>query len=396
MLKKIPVKDKKIIIVTHESIPVGPAHEFKNILLKDSVQKIIFITHPLFNMKEFYKKSSKYEIYNHGKKIAGKSALHWILPDPLLYLKDFIYTLKWCLSGKDTYDLYLGLDPLNALAGLTLKKLGRVKKVAYYTIDYTDKRFRNKTLNYIYHLIDKLSVKFADETWNVSETMVSAREKYNNMNRKIYNRQYTVPIGIYFNRPKVKEFNKIDKNKLMYTGSLRPIMGVDLIIKSMPIIVKRMPDIKLEIIGGGPEEQNLKDMTSKLKLERYVSFHGWVKDRNKLEQLLSDGAIGLAPFNPKIAHDEVKNADPAKVKDYMLLGMPVITTKEVSYYKEIEKYKCGIIINYNIDDFSNAVFSLLENKSLEENRKNARDFVKKFDYETMLYENLKRIFAYEN
>ncbi len=162
------LKSKKFVIILHEGLPVGPSHDLRKFLLDNSIGKLLFIAHPLTYVKEYYKKSSKYEYYQDGKLIENIAAFHWRFPDAVLYCKDFVYSIIWCFGKNEKYDIFFGVDPLNALAGLVLKKLGRVEKVVYYTIDYFSQRFPNKIVNSLYHFIDKICVRYADETWNLS------------------------------------------------------------------------------------------------------------------------------------------------------------------------------------------------------------------------------------
>lgn len=391
-MKNTYLKRKKIVIALHEGLPVGPSHDLRKFLLDSSVGTLLFITHPLTYIKDYYKESSKYTYYQDGGVIREKKAFHWRLPDVLLYCKDLIYSIIWCFGQNEKYDVFFGVDPLNALAGIVLRKLGRVDKVVYYTIDYFSQRFSNKIVNKLYHVIDKISVGIADETWNLSPVMIQAREKYNNMDRKSYNRQKIVPIGVWFYKIKRKPFRKIDKNKIIYIGHLAAYMGVDLVLKALPKIIKQIPKVTLEIIGSGDAEKSLKDLARNLQITKHVKFYGWVHERKRIDEILSDGAVGLAPFNTTLLHDQVKNADPAKLKDYMAFGMPVIVTNAISNTKQLEAYKCCLVIDYDIEALTNAVIKLLQDeKLLKEYRDNALSYAQQFDYGRIYSENLFRL-----
>jgi len=391
-MKNTKFKDSKAVIVVHEAIPVGPSHDLRDFFLEHQIQELLFIAHPLIFLKEFYKKSSRYEEYKTGKLTAKKTAFHYRLPDVLLYGKDFFYSILWCLLQKAKYDAYIGIDPLNAFAGLVLRKLGKVEKVVYYSIDYFTNRFDNKILNKIYHLIDKLCVKYADETWNLSPMMALARQKYSHMDRKIFNRQLTVPVGVWVHKVKRKRFSEINRKKIVFIGSFLPLMGIDLILKAIPIIARKIPDIQLDIVGGGPEDEPLRQFTANLKMDKNIRFYGWVSEKERLEKILSDAAVGIAPFNTLILDDQVRNADPAKLKDYMSWGMPVIVTDAIVNSKQIENARCGIVIQYNVKELADAVIKLLlDEKLLKEYRRNAIRFVEQFDYERIFNDNLNRL-----
>lgn len=382
---------KKIALSTHYLI--YSASQALRDYLRNEGSSLVYISHPLPGLNPDMKEHSYCE-FSKGKRITHKKkALFRFNLLPLTMLYEFYLSLRWLIASKEKFDLYIGVDNFNALMGLILKVFGKVDKVVYYAIDYFPTRYTNKMLNNLYHYIDKICVKYSDETWNVSNKMILARKKHNKMDPKKYNRQYEVPIGIWYDSAPRKVFSKINKEKLIFVGHLVSHMGVDLVIESLPAVIKKIPNIKLEIIGGGEELENLRKLAEKLMVQKNIHFWDWVRDRNKLEEIMSDGAVGLATFNTKILDDKVKNADPGKIKDYMLLGMPVIVTGAISTAEVLSKNKCAIVISYDKKELSGAIIGLLsDDKRLKEYRNNALTYVRQFDYGNLFSENLERVF----
>lgn len=394
-------RSKSAIIACHEIYSIGPARDLVDYLTGNKINRLLYISHPLifkkgdpfFFNKEAYKNTSKILYYKSGKVTKKKYALHWNLPEPLLYIKDFLYTIIWPFLFKGKFDIFIGVDPLNALAGIILKRIGKVKKVIPYSIDYFPKRFENPLMNRIYHTMDYLSVKFSDETWNLSRNMALARSRYHK-ETSMEVKQREVPLGIKFNQIKRLPFNKINRKKIIYIGLINKITGVELIIKALNNIKKRIPNIDVEIYGEGPDEEKLQQLAKKLRIELSVKFHGWIKDRDQMLKLIADSAVGLVLFNPKIYKQEIQNADPMKVKDYMVLGMPIISTNVITSGKEIADRKCGIMINYDENDLTESVIKLLTNKKLlREYRRNAIKYIKQFDFKKIYDENLLRVLS---
>lgn len=387
----INLGSKNIAIVTHRSLlPCIPGDDLRQFVLGRKCSKLIYITHPLLYLKESYQLSSKCEYYDKSKLVQVSSAHHWVFPEPLLYIKDFFYTIYWILKTRQTYNVYLGINDLNALAGLLLKKLGRVKKVIYYTIDLFPQRFENKLINWIYHKVDKIAVRFCDETWNVSPFIAKYRAK-KGMTGEGYLRQFTIPIGIWFSKMKRLPPSKVKKTKIVYVGHLTSFMGVDLAVRGIPLIRKKIPHIKLEIIGGGDELENLKQLADKLAVTAHIKFHWW-KEKKEAEALIANAAIGLAPFNTLIIDEKIKNADPAKIKDYLALGLPIVMTNATLNAQTIAKLRCGIVIDYTPQSLANAVIKLLTDEKLwKEYRKNALQYVKQFDWNNLFTKNISRL-----
>lgn len=387
--------NKSIIIACHELLEIGPAQDLRDFLLKKGIGNLLYITHPLLTDNELSVSSSKSVFYKNGRLLNRRQAFSWILPEPILYIKDFIYTVFWTYSFSNKYDIFFGNDPLNALAGIILKKLGKVEMIIHCSIDYFPRRFNNSLMNKIYYMIDHFCVKYSDETWNVSPNMAVSREK-KYRDKKLKTKQTTVPIGVWFNQIHRKNFEKINKKKIVYIGLLSKATGVELIVRALPKIIKKIPDVRLEILGGGPEEVFLRNLSKKMKLESYIKFYSWVNDKKLKFKLMADAAVGLVLFDKKLFKEEIQNADPMKIKDYMVLGMPIISTDVISTAAIIGKARAGIIIRYDEDELAGAVIKILgDEKLLKEYRENAVNYIRQFDFEIIYGKNLQRLLLSE-
>lgn len=379
-------------IVTYETFPNPITQNLKTFLLENYNCDLLYIFHPQLDIKEGYKLSSGFEWFKNNKLTQSKNAYHWKAYWPLLYIKDVLYTFFWCVKFGKKFDAYFACGNLNPVVGLILRNLGIMKKVIYQCLDYYPKRFENNFLNWFYFQLDKFCVRLSDETWNVSSMIAKARHKKMGMDPNIFNRQRTVPGCIWFHKTKRLPFSKINRKKIVYRGTLLSFMGVDLAIKAMPLILKKIPDLKFEIVGTGEEEKKLKDLTNRLGVSKNVIFHGFVEGRENMEKVLSDGALGMATFNTDILDEKVQNSDPGKIKDYMLLGMPVITTDTFPDSKKIVEARCGLVVPYKAEDLAEDVIKLLKSEELLcEYRKNAASYIAKYDCVNILKPNIERI-----
>ncbi len=385
-------KKYRFCIVTYETFPNPLTQNLRTYLLENYCADILYIYHQMLEMRESRNKSSGYDFFKDNKLVSSGKASNNRLYWQVFYIKDVLLTLFWCLKSGEKFDVYFASGNLSPLAGLILRELGIVKKVVYQSVDYYSMRFKNTVLNWLYFQLDKFFVRFCDETWNVSPRMAPAREKQMGMNMKIFKRQYTVNNCIWFYKTKRLPYDKINRKKIIYRGMLLEFMGIDLAIRAMPLLLRRIPDLKFEIIGTGDQENYLKNLAKTLKVSKNVLFHGFVKERSEVERILSDAAAGIATFKPNMPVDRVINSDPGKIKDYLLLGMPVITTDTSYLSEEIANSKAGLIVNYNPKELAAAVVKLINNQRLlKEYRNNAIKFIENFDCTNVLRPNVKRI-----
>ncbi|MEN9406984.1 MAG: hypothetical protein RLZZ455_200 [Candidatus Parcubacteria bacterium] len=360
--------------------------------VSDKAVKVFYVTHPFKGARDKVPRFSTVKIYRQRKYCLNKKGWSVFGPEIFYYLRDMIFTLYYFFLRTEKIDTYVGVDNLNAFSGLILKFCGRVKRVIYYSIDYYPVRFKNPLLNQAYFFLDSFCVEHADETWNLASAMKTARMQKQGKKESMPTRQYTVPVCVWTKRFPFRPLNEIDDKKIVFSGLLSAHMGVDLLIRAMPLILKKIPDTKMIIIGGGEDQQILREMINEAQLQGKISMIPWMKERAEFLEYLSGCAVGLAPFNTRILDDKVKNADPGKIKDYMLAGLPVIVTKALSYHSDVEAKRAGIIIEYDERSFADAVISLLSDKRrLQEYRKNARQFVEKYDCEKIYSQQFSRL-----
>jgi glycosyltransferase involved in cell wall biosynthesis len=368
-------KNLNTIIVTHEAT-TGPAQELRDFLIP-KVKNLLFIAHPLLFFSKMKERSSYCEKYENGKLTKRHQAFHWQCSEYLSYLKDCFYTFFWVFVSRDKYNLFVGSGNINALIGIVLKKLGKVKKTVFYCIDYVPQRFNNHTINNIYHLIDKICAEKCDVTWNLSPRMIEGREK---RWRKNFPKQAVVSHGVHFYRIKRLPFDKIDKKEIVFMGSILEKQGIQLVIKALPEIRKKIKGVHFAIIGTGPYEKNLKDLVKKMKLGKAVTFTGYIESHRELEDMMTKGALGVALYNSTI-DQFTYYADPGKVKVYLGAGLPIIITDVPQIARGIEKKKCGITIDYKEEDIAEAIVELLKDENkLKTYRKNAIKYAKEFDW----------------
>jgi glycosyltransferase involved in cell wall biosynthesis len=60
--------------------------------------------------------------------------------------------------------------------------------------------------------------------------------------------------------------------------SFRKLKGIDILIKSIPEVIKSVPDLKVYIGGAGEEEANLKSLAAELGVAKHVKFPGFITD----------------------------------------------------------------------------------------------------------------------
>ncbi len=378
----IRFENKKIIIATHV-YATGPSHDVRDYLLERGVESLLFISHPLFFDQRL--SASGFELYKGGKSIRAHQSRIKRIPTVLSYGKDVFLNIIWSVRGGRDWDLYIGTDNLNALAGIILKWFGRVRKVVYYVIDYNPKRFQNRVFNRIYHWIDQFCVRHADETWNLSPRMEEARKEYFGFSG---GRQTVVPIGIWFDRFQRLDFSQINKQTLVFMGHILKKQGIQYVLEAIPLIIGAIPRFRFLVIGGGTYLKELKEQSAQLKIDDHVEFTGYIEDHKDVEAMLVRAGVAVAFYEKYDEHHNLSFtyfADPGKLKSYLAAGLPILTTNVSYNAREIEEKRCGRVVESSKESIAQAVIALMQDEhALQAYRENAIRYAQGFNWPNIL------------
>ncbi|MEK7572841.1 MAG: glycosyltransferase [Patescibacteria group bacterium] len=380
-------KNSNVLIISHFSKRAmeggGPPQEIRDYLLP-KVKRIYYIEHPFPYSKDHRSSMTTYEDGILRKQIFTPEIFG---PEALFYIFDTLITFYFLIKAWVRFDLCIALDNLNTVSVLPFKKLGLIKKLVFYTIDYTPLRFKNKILNNIYHLIDRVACYNADAIWILSNRMITAR-KQNGVDTKRSAKNITLPMGANLSRINVLPIEKTNRYDIVFAGILLEKQGVQLILDSLPMIILKIPKVRFIIIGQGEYEQTLKDLTISLKINNHVIFEGFVKNHKDVENILARSAIGVAPYIPS-PDNYTFYTDPGKPKLYLGCGLPVVITDVPAIARVIKSQKAGIIADYAAESFTKALVELLSNDALYKTyRENAIKLSKTYNTNTLIAEAL--------
>ena len=356
----------------------GPPHELRDYLIRHGIRDVLFIGHQNRYVKPNMVQSSYYEQYHDGKLLKKYESSPVLLPEPIAYIKDFLFTLYWSLTKiKGNIDYFIGAGNLNAFAGVLLLATGRVIYSYYYSIDYVPERLSNTILNALYHKIDYICALHATSTWNYGKGMIEKRiAKWN----KQFPNQIIVPNGVRFRLGTIVPFEKIHRHELVYMGTLFTHQGIHMVIRALKKIRKSIPDVTLGVVGGGEYKKELQSLVENLHLKDAVTFFDFVPDPVMVDSIIAKAALGMATYDPQ--HPFVTNSEPGKVKRYLACGTPVLMTNISPLAQTLDGKHCGLTTEYSIDAIAEIVIKFIrDEKQMKVYRKNAVRFAKQYDWD---------------
>lgn len=160
-----------------------------------------------------------------------------------------------------------------------------------------------------------------------------------------------------------------------FIGSFYAYEGLDLLVAALPALLKARPDVKLLLVGGGSQENNLRQQAQQLGVADKVVFAGRVphQDVNKYYDLIK---VLAYPRHPMRLTELVT---PLKPLEAMAQGQ-LFVASDVGGHKELVQHnQTGVLFKAgSADALSQSLLDLLNNPDLWPVLKaNGREFVEK-------------------
>jgi glycosyltransferase involved in cell wall biosynthesis len=145
-----------------------------------------------------------------------------------------------------------------------------------------------------------------------------------------------------------------NKPTILYLSRLHPKKGVDRLIGAASEIIKKV-DVRFIIAGSGePEyEKQLHSLVHELNLQPKIDFVGFV-DGDRKTALLRTADLFVLPTSQENFGIVFPEA--------MACGVPVITTKGVDIWPELEESGGALIIEEDENSIATSIINLIENQ----------------------------------
>lgn len=152
--------------------------------------------------------------------------------------------------------------------------------------------------------------------------------------------------------------NREPKQTILFLGFLCERKGCYDIPHIVKKVVDKFPNVKFVLAGSGSEEdeKKIKKLIMENNVKSNVQFPGWVRGNQKNDLLLNADIFLLPSYSEGM---------PMAILDAMGYGLPIIST-DVGGISEIVHYGENgyIFAPGNIQGFSNAIITLLDDKDL--------------------------------
>ena len=273
-------------------------------------------------------------------------------------------------AKKLNSDIYHLHDPELIPIGLKLKNLG--KKVIFDIHENIAQQIKDKEyLNYyIRNILSFIYAKYEKKALKKFDILVLAEDSYVEYYSKLSDR-----VVVILNMPDIEPMKKFqvdnrDKNGLFYIGGISNERGLDVTIEAIKILKEKTPDIYMHYVGN--TYNDILETIDMKNIQNNIKFYGAMPLFEGLE-LSKDAKVGLSILKP--IGNYIKSYS-TKVFEYMILGLPVVTSNFDLYKNIVEKYNCGLCVNpLDPQEIADAIAYIInhpeEAKEMGENGKKA-------------------------
>jgi glycosyltransferase involved in cell wall biosynthesis len=304
----------------------------------------------------------------------------------LIYLQQAL-TSFW-RRKKRGMTVFVGENYFCTFCGILLKKVGRVDVVIYRVMDFfpLPPNGLYRYLNRLFYVIDKFCLKNSNYIWFTTEGHIIGREKYRYFNRDDYNYQI-IPLGLDSSKFISKPISEQNRYSLVYCGVISRYHMLDLLFEVIQDLKRDFNNIKLNLIGSGPDETYFKELAKKMNLQDNIVFHGFVEEGDRFKELMANNILGIAFYRNE--ENFMKYTEPAKVKYYLSFGVPALVSKVPLIAYELDDKQVCFAVNNEKEEIVKIVKGFILDPVLQQEYKaNIRKYVKTVDINKLLADTI--------
>ena len=155
-----------------------------------------------------------------------------------------------------------------------------------------------------------------------------------------------------------KKYHLTDEKVFIFVGRINALKNVFFIVNALKLVHEMKPDLKFKMffVGTGQDEDNLKKLIKKNKLEDYVIMVGKVSDRDLLASFYSRGDLFLFPSLYDAS--SIVQIEAASQK------LPVLFIEGAATTATVTNNVNGFISPNDVTEYANQIIKIIEDDKL--------------------------------
>lgn len=281
----------------------------------------------------------------------------------------------WLYSVRQEYDAFiLRYNVHDPFQLLFMVFCGRPVYLVHHTLEEPElameEGLRGWVRSRLESMIGKYAIKASAGTVGVTQEIINYERKRARLNRR---KDYLYPNGVYYERETVDDLRGDILEFLFVASSFVPWHGLDLLLDDLSSTNERFV---LHVVGDV-----FSDDRGRAPNDERVLFHGHL-DPSSIRQIAEKCSLGLSSFG--LGRKGMKEACTLKVREYLLMGLPVYAGHEEIFPESFRFYRNGPTSFLEIIDFARSVKSV----SRQQVSDSARPYIDKALILNSLYQSL--------
>jgi len=161
-----------------------------------------------------------------------------------------------------------------------------------------------------------------------------------------------IPIGIDIG--KISEISPSpEQSDIIFVGRLIKEKNPDLLVHAVALVLPEYPELRVLLIGHGPEEKKIQDMIRQKGLENVVRLHGFYKNHDDLMAALKSSKIFVLP--------STREGFGISALEALACGLPVVTIDHpANAIRDLINGNNGFLCSLSAEDLARTISLALQ------------------------------------
>jgi glycosyltransferase involved in cell wall biosynthesis len=135
---------------------------------------------------------------------------------------------------------------------------------------------------------------------------------------------------------------------IIFVGRLIKEKNVDILIRAFQILIREYPDIRLTVIGNGPEQDSIRSLVRNLSLEGHVKLLGFQDSHDEVFALMKSSRVFVLP--------STREGFGITALEALACGLPVITIDHpANAIRDLINIRTGFLSTFSAEDLAGKI-----------------------------------------
>ncbi|TQD27267.1 glycosyltransferase family 4 protein [Methanolobus vulcani] len=304
------------------------------------------------------------ELLYFGTKYSVNKKEYEIIEFPVSIGKSFgqelsVPLLKYLLTMDSDIVHIHGLRQVNLLPIVVILYLKKIPFIVHHHGGYFN--YSKRKVRFFYKIMS-FFLKYPCVTLSVSKIEIKNLQKSGVSANKLIHFPVGVDCSQFYPTDQAISRTKLSLNTddiyILFVGRMVFLKGVQYLIKAISILQKNYNNVRLILVGDGPQHAYFKSVAELENVSDVVSFVGFVNNYEKLRTYYNATDICVFP--------SLSEGSAIVTLEAMACKKPIICTRAHLGGGIVEDYTNALIADINPSSIAEKIVELIENKSLQD------------------------------